>query len=214
MLGSSSDAPGGQQLFQPDPQDPEPRQDVYEVLRNERRRYALHVLSVADGPVEVGDLAERVAAWEHDTTVEGLSKEQRHRVYTSLQQVHLPRLAEADLVRFDEEAGVVDPSSEVSAYDVYLDIVGAEDISWSSYYLGLSLVTLAVFGLVYLELYPFTLLPVEAWVAGVVMGFFASALTHVWSVRRTRGGFLEASLEETSGEGDRREDAGRRRQRR
>lgn len=164
------------------------RQDVYEVLRNERRRYALHALSVADGPVTVSDLADRVAAWEHDTTVRELTEPERHRVYTSLQQVHLPRLAEADLVRCDEERGIVDPAPEIEAYDVYLDVVGAEDISWTSYYIGLSLVTLAAFGLVSLGLYPFTLLPVEAWVAGVVVGFFGSAMIHVWSIRRTAGG--------------------------
>ncbi|AUX08755.1 hypothetical protein AArcSl_1120 [Halalkaliarchaeum desulfuricum] len=188
MPGSSSDAKGGELLQRDEPQRRE-TQDVYEVLRNERRRYALHALSVADGPVAVGDLADRVAAWEHDTTVAEVTERERHRVYTSLQQVHIPRLDEAGLVRFDEDRGIVDPSPEIETYDVYLDVVGAEEISWSGYYLGLSLVTLAVFGLVALELYPFTLLPVEAWIAGVVVGFMGSAVIHVWSVRRTTGGF-------------------------
>lgn len=188
VRGSSSEATGGQ-LLQQDERQPRETQDVYDVLRNERRRYALHALSVADGPVAVGDLADRVAAWEHDTTIEEVTERERHRVYTSLQQVHLPRLDEADLVRFDEDQRIVDPSPEIETYDVYLDVVGAEEISWNGYYLGLSLVTLAVFGLVSLELYPFTLLPAEAWVAGVVVGFLASAVTHMWSVRRTTGGF-------------------------
>ena len=187
VRGSSSEATGGQ-LLQQDERQPRETQDVYDVLRNERRRYALHALTVADGPVAVGDLADRVAAWEHDTTVEEVTERERHRVYTSLQQVHLPRLDEADLVRFDEDRGVVDPSPGIETYDVYLDVVGAEEISWSSYYLGLSLVTLAVFVLVSLELYPFTLLPPEAWVGGVVVGFLSSAVIHVWSVRRTTGG--------------------------
>ncbi|UWG50088.1 putative trancriptional regulator, ArsR family [Halalkaliarchaeum sp. AArc-CO] len=198
MRGSSSEATGGQ-LLQRDKRQRQDTQDVYELLRNERRRYALHALSVADGPVSVGDLADRVAAWEHDTTVEQITERERHRVYTSLQQVHLPRLDEADLVRFDEDQGVVDPSPGIETYDVYLDVVGAEEISWSGYYLGLSLVTLAVFVLVSLELYPFTLLPVEAWVAGVVVGFLGSAVIHVWSVRRTTGGFARLRADGDAG---------------
>lgn len=195
MIGSSSDAVGGQ-LLEPPERDSQSRQDVYEVLRNQRRRYALHALSVADGSVSVRNLADRVAAWEQDTAVAALSDRDRHRVYTSLQQVHLPRLAEADLVRLDEERGVVEPVPEIEAYDVYLDVVGAEDISWSSYYVGLSLVTLAAFGLVSLGLFPFSLLPPKAWVAGVVAGFFASAVIHVWSVHRTTGGLARPRLDD------------------
>lgn len=186
VIGSSSGPVGGQ--LRQSPERALSNQDVYEVLRNERRRYALHALSLAEGPVSVRDLADRVAAWEHDVPVAALSDRERHRAYTSLQQVHLPRLAEADLVRVDEERGVVEPSPGVETYDVYLDVVGAEELSWSGYYVGLSLVSLAVFGLVSLGLYPFSLLPEEAWVGGVVAGFLASAAIHAWSVRRTTGG--------------------------
>lgn len=66
--------------------------DVFELLSNQRRRYTVRALQDLEPPIEVGDLAEYIAAEENDTTVQALSSEERRRVYTSLQQTHLDRL--------------------------------------------------------------------------------------------------------------------------
>lgn len=71
---------------------------VFEVLKSPRRRYALYYLRREGGIVELSDLTDQVAVWENDTTPSGLTSEQRKRVYISLYQTHLPKLDDAGIV--------------------------------------------------------------------------------------------------------------------
>ncbi len=77
--------------------------EIFEVLRNQRRRYVLHFLKQDGRPVELGDLAQQIAAWEYETTLEGVTPAQRKRVYTTLQQTHLPKMDEAGILVFDSD---------------------------------------------------------------------------------------------------------------
>ena len=160
------------------------RDDVFDVLSNHRRRYALHTLKRRDGTIEIGDLAEQIAAWENEVSVIDLTAAQRKRVYTALQQFHLPKMDTAGIVAFDDRRGVVALAENTAPVDVYLDVVPEDDIPWSSYYLGLSVVGLAaVFGV---WLAPFELLPPMAWAAIVAGVFFVSSLVHAYTERGLR----------------------------
>lgn len=76
-----------------------PKDDsVFDVLGNQRRRYVVSVLAQEDGPVDIGTLAERVAALESDRPVEEISYAQRKSVYTGLHQNHLPKMEQAGLI--------------------------------------------------------------------------------------------------------------------
>lgn len=81
--------------------------EVCHILQNGRRRNALQFLREADEVVRMGDLAEAVAAWENETTVDRLRCEQRKRVYIALHQVHLPKLDEAGVVDYDSDRGTI-----------------------------------------------------------------------------------------------------------
>ena len=61
----------------------------------------------------VSDIAEAVAAMENDCTTEGLTSEDRRRVYISLHQKHLPQL-ENNVVEYDQDRQEVTPT-ETSA---------------------------------------------------------------------------------------------------
>lgn len=77
---------------------------IFEVLTAERRREALYVLYSRDEPISLTELAEEVAS------AEGSDVEQ---VAPTLYHVHLPKLADVGVVRYDPEAGIVrlaDPS--------------------------------------------------------------------------------------------------------
>ena len=78
-----------------------PRGEVFDILGNDRRRYAVSYL-LSNGPSEIGELAVQVAAREYDTEPAAVASDQRHRVYATLRQTHLPRLTEAGVV---EEEG-------------------------------------------------------------------------------------------------------------
>lgn len=84
---------------------PLPEYELFHVLRNERRRATLRYLDGRDGTVRMRDLAEQVAAWEHDTTIARLHSDERQRVSNSLSQSHLPKLGDAGTIRYDQDRG-------------------------------------------------------------------------------------------------------------
>ena len=125
--------------------------DIYEVLSNRRRRYAIHHLKQTDGPVDVSTLAEQVAAWENDKPVAELDSQERKRVYISLYQSHLPTLEKRGLVAYDDDRGIVELTDSIANAEVYLEVVAGENVPWSYFYLGLSLVSGLLIALTYLE---------------------------------------------------------------
>jgi len=113
------------------------RDRVFDILSSPRRRYVLYFLRTEPNPIQLTDLAEHVAAWENNTTVEELSTQQRKRVYVSLYQTHLPKLADAGLVEYDEDSGNVSIASKASEIDPYLG-EQETDTPWYLYYFGLA----------------------------------------------------------------------------
>ncbi len=163
-----------------DDEDGEPHgvseEELFDVLGNTRRRNALHAIATAEERThELGDLSERVAAWENDVTVAEVDYAERKRVYTALQQSHLPRLDDAGLVEFDKDRGTVDATPALEDVEIYLDVVRGNEIPWSEYYLGLSAVSAALLAAVWVGAYPFTLVPDLGWFAFVVVAFTVSA---------------------------------------
>jgi len=150
------------------------RDRIFDILSSPRRRYVLYFLRTEPNPIQLTDLAEHVAAWENDTTVEELSTQQRKRVYVSLYQTHLPKLAEAGLVNYDEESGDVSIASKAREIDPLLGEQGSEP-AWYIYYFGLAvlstlLVVASVAGLA---------IPQVALAVGIIGAFAALTIIHV-----------------------------------
>lgn len=80
--------------------------EVFGLLRTERRRAVLRHLR-ADPETTTGDLADHVAAEEVGTTPDRLRSEDRKRVYISLYQAHLPKLADKGVIAYDSDRGKV-----------------------------------------------------------------------------------------------------------
>jgi hypothetical protein len=94
------------------------RDDAYHLLQNTRRRAVLrYVLAHDEAEYVMREVAEAVAAWEHDTTVEQLASTERQRVYISLYQSHLPKLDEHGIIDYDQPRGriSVTPLAQVLA---------------------------------------------------------------------------------------------------
>ena len=159
--------------------------ELYTVLANRRRRHALHYLKQRTDPVEIGELAERIAAWENDVAVKAVTGTERKRVYTALQQSHLPKMDDVGLVAFDKRRGVVEPASSLDDIEIYLDIVNANDVPWAEYYLGLSGVSIAFLAAVWVNSLLFSALSYAAVAAFVVTAFAVSAVIHVYSRRKS-----------------------------
>jgi hypothetical protein len=72
------DDPKGQQ----DQRDTElPLDQVFEILKNSRRRQTLHYLFENDGKATLSELAEHIAALENDVDIKAITSSQRKRVY-------------------------------------------------------------------------------------------------------------------------------------
>ena len=76
-----------------------PRDEIFDVLSNERRQCILHYLKKQYGRrVDLRELVNHVAAWENDIKLEQLDSAERKRVYTALRQSHLPKLEDSGLI--------------------------------------------------------------------------------------------------------------------
>ncbi|WP_254763332.1 DUF7344 domain-containing protein [Natrinema marinum] len=189
----TADAPAGGDVDEGDASpdaddDPLTKGEIFEVLRNQRRRYVLQFLKQDDRPVELGDLAQQVAAWEYDTTLEGVTPEQRKRVYTTLQQTHLPKMDTAGILCFDSDLGVIEATERTRDISVYLEIVPGREFAWRELYLSLGAISCALVAALWLQIYPLTLLADLTWTALIAGTFTLTAAAHIYHERNMRLG--------------------------
>jgi len=118
--------------------------DCFDILSNHRRRFLLHYLEYHDGAANIGEPAQQIAAWENNISAEEVTYEERKRVYTSLQQVHLPRMDEMGVVEFDNQSGNVQYGPAAEEVDVYIEIVRGNDILWGAFYFRLAVLNLGI----------------------------------------------------------------------
>jgi len=157
--------------------------DCFDLLSNHRRRYTLHYLKQNGTDADLGDLSEQIAAWENDVDREEVSYDQRKRVYTSLQQVHLPRMHDMGVIEFDDRDGVATLSPVAAELDIYLETVSDRDIPWSTFYLllvGANAIVVLGAGL---GLPPFSLIPPFGLALFVLTTFLVVSLAHVYLAR-------------------------------
>lgn len=174
-----------------------PRDEIFDVLSNERRQCILHYLKRHDDRrVELRELVDYVAAWENDTSLEELDSAERKRVYTALRQSHLPKLEEAGVVEYEHMRGEVEMTDEASQVQLYLEFVPHNDIPWSEFYLGLAAVGAALVTVTWARIYPFGGLDGLGLAAILVALFAVSAAVHTYEVSKNRIGSEQYTVEE------------------
>ena len=151
---------------------------LYDVLAHRRRRLALHYLQGVDGRVDLGRLSEQVAAWENDCSLEEVTSVERKRAYTALQQSHLPVMNDAGVVEFDKDRGVIEPTGALEDVDIYVDVVGRNDVPWSEYYLALGLLGCAIVVASWANVPSMTAVPDVGWTAFLAVSLLVSAVGH------------------------------------
>ncbi|MGQ3328881.1 DUF7344 domain-containing protein [Halorubrum sp. FL23] len=172
--------------------------ELFEVLANQRRRFAVHLLKREEpDSIAIGDMAEQIAAWENGIETAEITGAERKRVYTALQQSHLPKMDNVGVVDFNKDRGVVEPTPALQNVDLYMDVVEGREIPWSTYYLGISGVAVALTGAVWLDAWPFVLLSDMAWMIAIVVAFAFSAITHKYYTAEMKVGEPEEPPELT-----------------
>lgn len=102
-----------------------PVENVFDILRNSRRRAVLDHLRNGDSTSTLKELSERIAADENNLDTGQLSSQQRKRVYISLYQNHLQKMATAGLIEYDPDRGAVE-LREYSTIAPYLSSDGQD----------------------------------------------------------------------------------------
>ncbi len=100
------------------------------ILSSQRRvnvaRYLLE--ESPEPPVDVGDLAEGVAAIEVSKEPRQVTGVEKHRVYVSLIQSHLDPLHRQDVVRFDHDRNVVYPGANLRTFYAFAILLPGSNI--------------------------------------------------------------------------------------
>lgn len=155
--------------------------EIFDVLHNQRRRYVLQYLKRFEDPVSLSDLATQVAAWEYRTAVEEVTNEQKKRVYTTLQQTHLEKMARVGIVEYDDDENLVRATPQTEELTVYLEIVSDSEFPWREFYLSLGAISCAVVAALWTGLYPLTLLSPLEWATVIAGVFTVSAAYHTYT---------------------------------
>lgn len=118
-----------------------PLDQVFEVLKNQRRRDVLRYMRAAEGSVSLSEITEQIAAWENDKDVSQISSSERKRVYVGLYQIHLPKMDAMGIISFNKPRGIIELEEDLDVLYKYLDRgKQSEDPSWYMLSLGLSMI--------------------------------------------------------------------------
>jgi DNA-binding transcriptional ArsR family regulator len=114
------------------------KDDLFELLKNPRRRAVLRFLDSTDGTATLSELAEHIAAQENDIEVKQLNAYQRKRVYVALYQCHLPKMDDTGIIDYDQDRGNIEMREEADQLLGYLDTKDEPETDWSRRYIALS----------------------------------------------------------------------------
>lgn len=106
---------------------PLPESEVFVLLANSTRRHLVRILQDAPTAVSVPELAEQIATNMEDADSHDVVKT----ITSSLYHNHLPRLDDADVVDYNEEAGTVRPGVNFDTLLRTLETVGNTDLPWT-----------------------------------------------------------------------------------
>ncbi|WP_436935638.1 DUF7344 domain-containing protein [Halovenus marina] len=81
---------------------------VFELLSAQRRQEVLRYLEANGGTATLGEVAEYIAGLECEVDPAQLNSQQRKRVYVGLYQCHLPKMADAGVIDYDQSRGDIE----------------------------------------------------------------------------------------------------------
>ena len=97
--------------------------EIFSLLSNDERRYALHYLSTQVGAISLGEVAEQIAIRDHEPT-----KDRYERAYVGLIHIHVPKLENAGVVEYQPNDETIALSGSFDALLPYLNLAEANDV--------------------------------------------------------------------------------------
>lgn len=95
---------------------------IFEALAHERRRRLLVLLRRHETPLGLADAADELAERECAAPLQEIPAEDVKRIYMSLYHTHVPKLAEADLVRYEQDRDLIAPAGDIERAARFLEV--------------------------------------------------------------------------------------------
>ncbi|WP_226479546.1 DUF7344 domain-containing protein [Natrinema amylolyticum] len=93
---------------------------IFTLLSQRHRRAVLDLLLAQDRTLTLRDLRNEIVEREHSTEITELDDEQAKQTMVSLHHVHIPKLAEADIVTYDQDRMIVEPTEKLEQMESFL----------------------------------------------------------------------------------------------
>ncbi|MBV0902850.1 DUF7344 domain-containing protein [Haloarcula salina] len=100
---------------------------IHDLLAAGRRRYTLYCLYMYANPIRLSDVAGQIVEWEYDAPADERLDE-RLAIYTSLYHIHVPKLAEADVVAYDRSDELIELGPNAEQIRPYLEQAAEIDL--------------------------------------------------------------------------------------
>lgn len=120
MLGTG----GNDEIEQPD--DVDHRSLVFDLLADEHRRHAVAYLATCEESIPISELAAQIATRIADRPRTAIPTRKTRSITIELHHKHLPKLAEAGIVEYDRECGLVKLSEADAVVEGALSLTGVE----------------------------------------------------------------------------------------
>lgn len=113
---------------------------LFEILKNQRRRRVLQYLTEVNEEVTLAELAEEIAARETGKDVKQITSQERKRVYVGLYQCHLPKMEDYGAISYNKPRGRIESGEYTPLFERYLSVENdSDEPEWTRYHSALSL---------------------------------------------------------------------------
>jgi hypothetical protein len=162
------------------------REQIFEILSNERRRLVLGYLRQHAGTdqIDFRDLVDQVAAWENDTTRNEVDSADRKCVYTALRQTHLPKLDKFGVIEYDHQRGTIESRESIQDVLRYMKHVPERERFWSRLYLLLAVLGGTAALLIWVGITPLGTVPGISVAIGIAAAFGAFSIAQIYQSYR------------------------------
>ncbi|WP_449272285.1 DUF7344 domain-containing protein [Halostagnicola larsenii] len=93
---------------------------VFSLLSHRRRRVVLELLLTHDRALTLRDLRNGIVEKEHGAEIVAVNNDQVKQTLVSLHHIHIPVLAEAGLVIYDQDRMIVEPTEKIGLLEPLL----------------------------------------------------------------------------------------------
>lgn len=95
---------------------------IFDVLSEERRRYALYYLEQQDSPVPIDEVVEQIAEWETNGAAEYIPEEKFDRIELEFYHQDLPKTSDLQYLWYDRETERIELTGAPPEVDAIISI--------------------------------------------------------------------------------------------